>query len=380
MSLRFSPSSFPDYLRIQTREEKDIFHAHMREASRAGAIEIRWDKRAGEDGHILGISFVSADALGTLLGHSTTSSKIENARAVLARWATAPNVAELIQAWMAGRSPRGVGVDCVRDVVDTMRLIDECASRQARDISERRVSARLFGDSKRIESLSAALDLMTAPAFDRAESRTQSEVLAALGLLKHPQSMLVSGPIELAIGRDQLSATPMSIAFPYLGVAPHHVFAASGSPAYVLSVENLTIFHELANEAAGPLSGVLLYTGGYPGPAMLRAYEIILRSIDRPVWHWGDTDLGGFRIANLLATVATHAGRSLQPWQMAVYEPGIKQRPLTSGEIAGISSICNRWGWNQQSQAVQAAGTRIEQELQSLALPTVTGAPGDMGF
>jgi hypothetical protein len=55
---------------------------------------------------------------------------------------------------------------------------------------------------------------------------------------------------------------------------------------------------------------------------------------------------------------------------MAVYELGIKRRALTSGEIAGISSICDRWGWEQQSQAVQAAGTRIEQELQSLALPS----------
>lgn len=369
VSLRLSASSFPEYVRIQTREEKDTFHAHMREASRAGAIGIEWDRRAGEDGQIVGITLRSADALGALLGHSTTTSKIAAARSALAEWAAHPNVAALVQAWMAGRSPRGVGVECVQDVVDTMKLVKECADNQYQDVSERRVSARLFGDSKRIEQLSTVIDLMTAQTFDEAEPRTQIAVLSDLGLLKHPQAMLVSGRLELSVGRDNPCAAPLSVTFPYVGVAPLHVYAALGSPTYVLSVENLTIFNELAKEAAGPLTGVLLYTGGYPSPAMLKAYKVILESFDVPIWHWGDTDLGGFRIANLLATAAKQVDRSLQLWQMAVYGHSITQRELSSREVASICSICDRWGWEQQSRAVRTQRTRIEQELQNLLLP-----------
>jgi hypothetical protein len=75
------------------------------------------------------------------------------------------------------------------------------------------------------------------------------------------------------------------------------------------------------------------------------------------------------------ATAAAHVGRSLQPWQMGMYEPSVTQRQLSSREIAGIHSICDQWGWQQQSQAVQAAGTRIEQEFQSLALPPQRARP-----
>ena len=91
--------------------------------------------------------------------------------------------------------------------------------------------------------------------------------------------------------------------------------------------------------------------------------------------HWRDTESGWVvRIANLLATVAAHVGRCLQPGQDGCVGLGIKRRPLTSLEFAGISSI--RLGWEQQSQAVQAAGTRIEQEFQSLVLPSAARPSG----
>ena len=370
MSLRLSASSFPEYLSIPTREEKDVFHAEMREASRLGSISIQWDRRAGEDGQILGITVDSSDALGTLLGHRSTNSKILAARANLAKWTSNPNVAALIAGWMAGRSPRGVSVDCVQDVVDVMRLVDECAAGQLRDVSERRMSAQLFGDSKRIEQLSTTIVLMTSAAFSDAEPRAQVAVLAELGLLKHPQPILVSGQLAISVGRNPSAASSVLVPFPYIGIAPQHVYAVRGTPAYVLSVENLTIFHELANEGAGPLTGVLLYTGGYPTPAMLKAYRLMLESFDVPVWHWGDTDLGGFRIANVLANAAAEVDRSLRPWQMAAYTTEHTQRQLLStSEIASICEICDRWAWSMQATAVRAVGTKIEQELQPLALP-----------
>lgn len=369
ISLRLSASSFPEYLSIPTREEKEVFHAEMREASRRGAISVRWDKRAGEDGQILGITLLSLDALGTLLGHRTTGSKILAAQAALSKWSNHPNVAALIAAWMAGRSPRGVRVDCANDAVDAMRLIEECAAGHRRDVSERRISAQLFGDSKRIERMSTAIDLMTASSFDEAEPRTQLAVLAELGLLKHPQPMLVSGVLELVLGRNPSDARVLQAPFPYIGIAPQHVYSVRGTPSYVLSVENLTIFHELANEGAGPITGVLLYTGGYPTPTMLKAYRLMLQTFGVPVWHWGDTDLGGFRIANVLANAAMEVGRSVRPWQMAAYAEGHRQRSLSVSEIAAIGRICERWGWSEHAAAVSAVGTIIEQELQPLALP-----------
>ena len=46
-ALLFSDASFPEYLSIPSRADKDVVHAELRNAEREGAIAIEWDRRAG---------------------------------------------------------------------------------------------------------------------------------------------------------------------------------------------------------------------------------------------------------------------------------------------------------------------------------------------
>jgi hypothetical protein len=359
----------PGYAALASHAEKERFHAELTEAQRLGAIAITWDRRAGPGGQVQGLRLVSLPALSQLLGLRPTTAKLTDAQAALApfaqRW---PATERLLQAWQAGRSPRGVGVDWLPKVVDAFRLMDHCREQSYADVSERRVSALLFHDSKHIEALTTILDLLTAAAFDQSEARHPEATLASLGLLKHPSALLVAGPVQVKTVQADGATTTSPVLTPYSGYSPRHVLGGDGAPAYVLSVENLTIFHELANGQAGLVRGVLVYTGGYPSPSQLRAYVALVKSFPAatPLWHWGDTDLGGFRIAGLLAE---HADRPLRLWNMATAEGAGAGRSLSKHDIDRIVALCARWGWAKEGERVAQQAMRIEQELQALTLP-----------
>jgi hypothetical protein len=360
---------FPAYAELPSHAEKERFHAELAEAQRLGAIAVTWDRRAGPGGQIQRLRLASLPILAEYLGVRPTTTKVVEAEAALNQWRDRwPAAGLVLEAWRAGRSPRGVSIDALPKVVEAFQLLDHCRQQNYVDVSERRVSAQLFRNSKRIEAMTTILDLLTAPAFDHSDARHAEATLAALGLLKHPSALLVAGPVQVKTLLSDGNIERSPVLTPYSGFSPRHVVGAEGAPAYLLSVENLTIFHELANGLAGPLRGVLVYTGGYPSPSQLRGYLALLRSFpaEMPAWHWGDTDLGGFRIAGLLAE---QADRPLHLWNMATYDEDGMERPLTSGEVSRIAALCERWGWLKELQEVTRHGARIEQELQKLKLP-----------
>jgi hypothetical protein len=135
----------------------------------------------------------------------------------------------------------------------------------------------------------------------------------------------------------------------------------------LLSIENLASFHDAAR-APGAASVLLLYTGGMPSPAWRAAYASILSHVSDalPVYHWGDIDEGGFRIAAVLAEVARRAGRTLRPWRMSPVDlpPAITKlaaQPSGSQALA-MTRWAERCGWTSLADDLLAHPLLLEQE------------------
>src|SRR3546814_8793189 len=175
-----------------------------------------------------------------------------------------------------------------------------------RPISLRRASAHVLVHSKRAEALVGVMDLAL-HGID-VEPQSADAVYDELVLCRYPQTMLSAGTVDL-----NLKSGPSHCPSPYGGVAPDSVVGCSGTVAYVLSVENLTVFHELALGHAGANAGLLLYTAGYPGRGFRAAYARLLECLPRevPVYHWGDSDADGFLIAEALASTCDEADREI---------------------------------------------------------------------
>jgi len=383
VQLQFNQASFPDYLGISTHAEKTSCNASLRLAERDGAISIVWDSRAGNFERIQVIRLLDGDILANLLQ-------------VIPRWdaasaaavAFAPHVqshpvlSSVLEAWRKGASIRSTrpGDEAIRSWLDAIRVVDACRQKAGdgrTDIPIKRLSAALFSDSKRITAIASLIDVLT-QGVTTGTPRDEEEFFQEMGLMKFPPTLLMAtNP-----GKDnrvivQLVDAAVSAVAPYLGFPPHAIVGLDlpTEPMTLLTVENLTTFHEAAEylqrgaQSAGPF--LLMYTGGMPSPSWRQIYRMALALLPKgsTVWHWGDVDAGGFRIANKLAEECDQYGRVLRLHLMDV-APTVSRKSLSDAEVVSIAAICARRNWTVEERLVKDHRSAIEQESLPVTLPS----------
>ena len=355
-------SSAREYLALATLAERERFHGQIALAERAGAITVLRDRNRGDGEQLLRITLADAGALAAFLGVSLHASRIEAATCALAGWTTTfPIVEAVLEAWRGGRKVRACGPEAAGDLADAARAVAHCAQDSSRERLLRRESVRLFGDSKRLEALTPWLDLLVTGEIAARDS-DRAHTWAALGLRREPQPLLLSGSGQLL-----LDGARLPLVRPWLGVPPECVEALDTPARRVLSIENLASFHEAARttKAADLL---LLYTGGMPSPAWRRAYVRLLAGLpsDAVLYHWGDIDEGGFRIAAVLAEAAAETGRGLRPWHMSAATLPEDVAAMAAVPDRAVLEAMQRWavraGWTEVANALQQRPIRLEQE------------------
>lgn len=140
-----------------------------------------------------------------------------------------------------------------------------------------------------------------------------------------------------------------------------------------MTVENLTTFHEIASGRAGALtSHLIVFTAGMPAPSFLQFYERALRNLgSRALYHWGDIDPGGFRVAACLSRVAHACGHPLRLWRMIATDvpESLAYRSLTRSETSEMQRICRTHQWVQEERALEQCTLGFEQEALTPQLP-----------
>jgi hypothetical protein len=57
---------------------------------------------------------------------------------------------------------------------------------------------------------------------------------------------------------------------------------------------------------------VVIYTGGFPGKATLSAIQNLSAAANCPIFHWGDIDAGGIKIAHRIDIALAQIGKRLK--------------------------------------------------------------------
>lgn len=372
-SLRLAGTS--DYTATLTSlAELESFHAEIAVAEHAGAIRVDRARHRGDGERLVRITMADLAALARHLGVVLLDDRVAQAESVLAPWRKPfPVLDQVLAAWRADRKPRRAGPEAAIDLADAARAVAARAADEGHERILRRESARLFGDSKRLEQLTPWIDMLVSGELG-ASGMDDEHVWAAIGLRREPQPLLVAGP-----GRVWLASVELPLARPYLGLPTEEVRTISTTACCLVSIENLASFHD-ATRAAGAGQALLLYTGGMPSPAWRAAYVRVLGGLspELPIFHWGDIDEGGFRIGAKLAETAAAAGRTLRPWMMtpeAVPEAIRAAAPRPGA--ARLDRMCDwahRAGWSDLALALERAPLVLEQERLAAKLPVVAGA------
>lgn len=366
-SLPMSRSGAPEYLALGTLDELEQFHAQIALAEREGAVVVLRDRKDGDGSRLLRLQIADLHKLARHLDVRLLDERCSEAASQLEAWLPRfPVIADVLEAWRNNRKLLG-GPDAAPDLAAAARLIVARAEDAGHERVLRRESARLFGDSKRIEKLTPCLDVLLA-GEPVPSGRMSEELWAEIGLRREPQPLLLSGSGVVELGDGQVPLLQ-----PYLGLPLESVRAVAANARYVLTIENLASFHDAAS-SGGP--GLLIYTGGMPSPAWRAAYQRILagQPVQVPVYHWGDIDEGGFRIAAVLVRTAEAAGRVVRPWMMSpstlpesVLSNAAEPRPTI---LAAMCRWAGRAGWPEVAAHLRARPIQLEQEHLDPRLPT----------
>ena len=346
------------YRGLPSLKDKESFEAVMLHAQAEGAVRLV-RPRHDPAGMIERVELVDLERLAIVLGRPTHAAIVANAQARLQPWlASFPLLAEVVERWAKLKTVRSSGPERFQDWVDACRVINYCREQGESDIPVRDASARLFQDSKRIEALTAQLDVLLQDDLST-PPRPDFQVLQEIGLFREPLAAHMSG--DLVVRRER-GAFPLDR--PYCALPPSTVISLESTPSRVLTVENLTTFHVQARALCD--SDVLcIYTGGMPSPAWVAMYQRLLASVPLtvPIQHWGDMDEGGFRIAAFLARAAAQQGHCLRPERMAPTDvPPERCRLAEPGTVTRMVKFARAAGWDDLAAKLGQAGVVAEQE------------------
>lgn len=373
VNLKLSEASFPEYLALPSAAEKTECNTAFRLATRAGAIEVEWDLRAEPMSHATKLVLRDADALADHLGIVPRWRVVSHAQQAFASHLdTHPVLNEVLECWNRGVSAQGTKPGGVEDWLDAIRVFQHCVQNSGEDVPVRRLSARLFGNSKRIEALWPQLDALQQGTLAAKPLRDAEEVFAQLGLVKFPPTLLLAMSGELTCRGQKIRALQ-----PYMGVPPKELqrVAFDDRTSCLMSIENLTTFHELALRRHQRPDVAIVYTGGMPSPSWLHAHRLLLDGLPASalVYHWGDIDAGGFRIAAHIANTCAAVSRKLHLHSMVAPEcpsrSSFESVQLTNVEVRQIQRLCSAWGWADEAAALSNEPNAIEQEALALNWP-----------
>lgn len=361
--------SVAEYTGLASLPELEAFHVDIALAERAGAVAVQRDGHSGDGSRLLRLTVADLSALARHLGVALLDERVAAAEQRLAPWRQRfPVLDEAVATWRQGRKLRGHGPEAAVELADAARAVAARGDDAGHERILRRESVRLFGDSKRLEKLTPWLELLATGEL-AASGLAKEDVWSSIGLRREPQPLLLAGR-----GTATLDDATLPLVRPYLGVPVESLHSVATTAHCLLSIENLASFHDTAQ--ANPAGDVLLlYTGGMPSPAWRAAYARVLRALPPPlpVFHWGDIDEGGFRIAATLAAVAREVGRRVQPWLMSpsVLPAGI----LRAAEVPApaLLAAMRRWaeraGWPQVAESLARQPIRLEQETLDPVVP-----------
>lgn len=355
-------SNLSEYYACKTLQEKEEFEVAINAARAEGAIKFSIGTRGSANDFIDRIELVDSRLLAKLLNKVPAAVHITFANNLLTPLANRyPVIHDILNQWAQLKTVRTFTAADAQDWVDAITVIDYARDNMVNKVvltPINEVSGKLFKDTKRIKKLAAPIDVLLSGDIN-ADHRPPTEVWEEIGLFREEHPVRLAG--NISISRDRVTDY---IDSPYMGLPAATIKSLASKPSMILTIENQTTFHSEARRRCDE-EVLLIYTAGMPNPPWRDMYARLLKSLptDVPVYHWGDLDEGGFRIASVLASVAKDAGHTLQPWQMHPNDVPIEhRRPASANTINKMIHFAKATGWNAIANAVAEAKFTVEQE------------------
>ncbi|MDB6099988.1 MAG: hypothetical protein JWN58_2691 [Gammaproteobacteria bacterium] len=298
-----------DYTKIGGPVAQDDFHRILHDAERAGGIALERDRLARFTGELARIRLTDADSLYRFLVRSPAGTMADTARRTIE--ATIPEILEepffaeieqeAVVAWTANKRFLGLTPNQIETFVTILRLAHGIVHLAGRDVDHRTFSRRVVKDSKALERSEGRVAQLLKRHNHNLAGDEPREILEASGIVRRAHLLQVKGPLRLSSDDLEIRGTgQVFIGLPWAAVRK----ATLTRPVdYILTIENPTSFWRYCTEIEGCYLALL--SDGFPARDVLSSmthFVGVARALqETPVFHWGDIDAGGVRIAAHLA-------------------------------------------------------------------------------
>lgn len=354
-------SNLSDYIACRSLHAKEAFETVIKACKAEGAITYTVGTRIEDEGFINRIDLIDKRILAKFLNKNLAFDVLTNARNFLEPFLNRfPVLIEVLQMWAELRTVRTFSAVDVKDWLDAISVIDFAKINIEQGVVSlpiNEASGKLFKDTKRIKKLAAPIDVLLSG--DINSNRPSSEVWDAIGLFREEHPIRMAG--NVIVERERASGC---LDVPYSGFPASTVKRLGSIPLLVMTIENQTTFHSEARRRYHE-NVLLIYTSGMPNPPWREMYVRLLQELPKevPVYHWGDVDEGGFRIASVIAQEALKVGHILQPWRMHPNNVPMEHRaPASATTVNKMAYFAEAAGWNYLIEAIREAKFTVEQE------------------
>jgi hypothetical protein len=321
--------TFPSAFAPDGREELESLCLAIEELRRAGACRVVYEKsktamadqlprqvRVGPD------EVTNAYSIGVANGFVPLSEAIDSVRRQIATMTDVPMAAWVrdylsrVDGGLANADPVHLGMGRERFKRDSIDVRDALAAIAAISVGvdswERMLSERIFGRTKRlsaIRSLVARLLVRCDPSWVGFELDDTFDVLEAYGVRRKPGTLRCAGGGVLVInGRDyRLADFIPTASLPEAWGGAWCESAVASAISCITTIENEFSFLAYVDESGGVNAlaerrEMVVYVAGFPGPWLTKLLAETQRRTRAELRHWGDADVGGLLIWQLLRT------------------------------------------------------------------------------
>jgi hypothetical protein len=354
-----------DYNQVGGPAAQDGFHRVLQDAERAGGIALEKNRLGRFTEEFARVRLVNADDLYRFLGRSSAGLKADTARktieAAIPQIVREPFFRDVLgaaaAAWRGNKSFIGLTPMSVDSFIKVLRLTHGIINLAGRDIDHRTFSRRTVRDSKALEQSEGRVAQLLKRWNQSFEGDEPREILEACGIVRRAHLLFVKGPVSLSSNDMRLEGTgELFIGLPW----PSVQHAKLSHPVeYVITIENPTSFWRYCLEVKGCYLALL--SDGFPARDVLSSMMHFVKaalSIQKvPVFHWGDIDAGGVRIAahledtfevpiklhQMSPVLALEFGSPLQ------YSKGLAQLSRRDGDIGKLA----RWLSSDEAMSLE---------------------------
>jgi hypothetical protein len=294
-----------DYTQIGGPAAQDEFHRVLQDAQRAGGIALEQERLGRFTGEFARVRLIDADNLYRFLVRAPADSIADAARRTIEESFSEiledsffrEIEGEAIAAWKGNKSFLGFTPAQVDNFAVVLRLTHGIVHLAGRDVDHRTFSRRTVKDSKALERWEGRVAQLLKRRDATLAADEPRETLEASGIVRRAHLLQVKGPLHLHSDALKIDGTgEVFIGLPWAAVQQTTLRRRVD---YVITIENSTSFWRYCTEVAG--NYLALLSDGFPARDVLSSMTHLVKTAradaDVPIYHWGDIDAGGVRIA-----------------------------------------------------------------------------------